>query len=385
MKTFKNKSLNIFIIFLFISLSIFGQEKNWYSCYDFFEYKHRLSIGTRNNGIGFGSYNKYNGINFNIRDNTCILNGIGVCVIGHLNTNKKTNGIEVGLFPNISEANGICIGVIMGGVRHTLNGISLMGLIGDVWKLNGINFTSGIFLNNEINGLSISGLSSISSIHNGVGISILIQRIDNLANGIFISGLFFNSEKTNGISIAPISINQSGNGLQIGVFNYSNQFNGIQFGLINILKENRRAFQILPIVNFNFKSDPPLTFEKDTILDLYGDTLKYIETYFPNGNIKSITITNGINQFGNHIEYYINGQIKNESYFVNGKINGPVKSYYKNGQLISEIQYSNGVPIGTYWVYNRKGKIIEERDAKLKYNKKGKIIPPLKLDSIDKF
>ena len=40
--------------------------------------------------------------------------------------------------------------------------------------------------------------------------------------------------------------------------------------------------------------------------------------------------------------YYINGQLKFESEYLNGKLNGKIKKYYYNGKLEFDGEYLNG-------------------------------------------
>ena len=58
-----------------------------------------------------------------------------------------------------------------------------------------------------------------------------------------------------------------------------------------------------------------------------------------------------------HKEYYDSGKILKESYFSNGKENGPEKKYYENGKISSIKNYKNGVVDGEYIEYYTDGEL----------------------------
>jgi hypothetical protein len=103
--------------------------------------------------------------------------------------------------------------------KYCINGISLStaGLAGQDVKINGLN---------------LSGFSTLTGKTNGVSESILIN-INGVVNGVSTGGLINNTIQTKG--------------LQIGMFNITKRLRGIQIGLWNV-NEKRK----LPIINWNF-------------------------------------------------------------------------------------------------------------------------------------
>lgn len=60
------------------------------------------------------------------------------------------------------------------------------------------------------------------------------------------------------------------------------------------------------------------------------------------------------------IEYFKNGEIKSETPYKNGKLDGIVKEYYENGKLESEVPYKDNQENGVYRTYYANGKIKED-------------------------
>ena len=61
--------------------------------------------------------------------------------------------------------------------------------------------------------------------------------------------------------------------------------------------------------------------------------------------------------FSGAVAYHDNGQLKEKSYYKNGKKEGTWVEYYDNGQLNYKGDYTNGEPEGTWIYYNDKGQI----------------------------
>lgn len=85
-----------------------------------------------------------------------------------------------------------------------------------------------------------------------------------------------------------------------------------------------------------------------------------IVTYFPNGNIESITyIKNSIRE-GKSILFYENGNIKEERNYQNDKIAGIVKIYHQNGNLKEMFNIEDGKREGITSYYDSNGVHIED-------------------------
>ena len=103
--------------------------------------------------------------------------------------------------------------------------------------------------NYNSNGLSLSFFGNISvSEQNGASLG-GIWSVSKKTNGITLAGLITQNYTVNGLSIAPINVNNSTNGIQIGVFNKSTKLKGFQFGIWN-----QNQCGNFPLMNFCFKS-----------------------------------------------------------------------------------------------------------------------------------
>ena len=59
-------------------------------------------------------------------------------------------------------------------------------------------------------------------------------------------------------------------------------------------------------------------------------------------------------------EYYETGEVEEESYYVNGELEGKYTEYYKNGKIEEEGTYKDGELEGKYFHYNKEGSIKKE-------------------------
>lgn len=346
--------------------STFGQGQNEYCYENIADYTPHLSVGSKKYGIGFGNFVSYNGINFCFIDKTCRLNGLGVSIVSPLNSQKHSNGIELGFAHNVLQMNGVSIGILAGLVNYNANGIQLAGLFGEYGSVRGINMVGGLNMCESISGFSLTGLYSIATQHNGIGTSLLAQRIDESANGLFISGLMFTSDNLNGLSFSTINMNKKTNGILIGIYNLSEQHNGIQIGLINKINENPIPFRTLPLLNINFSKDPIRRIEKDSVLNSNGDSAKYSFDYFPSGILKRVTITSNKRTLSIK-ESYENEKLKYTYNYENDTL--VQKYFYSNGNLKYETKYLNGAYLGNYTLFDKKGRKIDERSPNHYYPK----------------
>ena len=59
-------------------------------------------------------------------------------------------------------------------------------------------------------------------------------------------------------------------------------------------------------------------------------------------------------------EYYETGEVEEESYYVNGELEGKYTEYYKNGKIEEEGTFKDGELEGKYFHYNKEGGIKKE-------------------------
>lgn len=168
----------------FFSTNCIAQSENS-TCYNHLKNKpKKISLGLINAGIGFGGFKKYNGLNFSFIDKTCRLNGIGICILGQLNTKKIVNGFDFGLIHTTSSVNGIFIGSLIGAVDYNLKGISFTGLLGDLGSVKGLNIVGGLSIIDQMKGISITGIYSVHSKSSGLGLSLIGQSFQDSSNGL---------------------------------------------------------------------------------------------------------------------------------------------------------------------------------------------------------
>ena len=248
------KSLT-FILFFSISLNILhGQDSLdcMYPC----KPESGFLVGIKSNGIGFGGFNKINGVNLSLVENTCKINGFSTSLFHNLESYKIQNGIDITLFSYTDVLRGVHFSLL--GEVDSAHGLSAFGLFGTSRNVNGLQLTGLVQMNmGKTCGVNITGLYQISEIHKGISLSPGFTIIDSIAEGIFMSGIYLSSETANGLTISMFNRSQQSKGLQVGIINSSKNHKGIQFGLININKANRPIFRYLPIINFNFKKKKP--------------------------------------------------------------------------------------------------------------------------------
>ena len=87
--------------------------------------------------------------------------------------------------------------------------------------------------------------------------------------------------------------------------------------------------------------------------------------YFPGSFIVEQTIAykNG-KRNGEFKEFYRNGTIKMQQFFVNDTLTDSSLAYYENGNLKFSQYLKNGVREGTWKKYNELGKVVESVDYK---------------------
>ncbi|WP_044208119.1 LA_2272 family surface repeat-containing protein [Flammeovirga sp. OC4] len=189
----KNLIFNLFA-FLFITSSVFAQEKNSRPFQISFLYPLGIN-GTNTQVASDGSFNVLWGVNGGV--NYFELGGIA-----NVN-NGDVRGGQIAGITNVTR--GESNGLVISGITN-LNTSSARGL-----QLAGINN----YTNNEVNGAQISGISNISGGDmNGAQIGLINTVRGNLK------------------------------GAQVGLVNYTDSLNGAQIGLINVVKDGAKGTPI---------------------------------------------------------------------------------------------------------------------------------------------
>ncbi len=234
--------------------------------------KIHLSLGSKKVGIGFGSFNKYNGIDLTFFNLSDTINGMAI-ELGNFRGMSNINGLNIGVFGTSAlNVNGLNIGFIVSAVRGKMNGFNFSYVISSETSSG---FSLGLAFNGtkKSNGISIGGLFNVPVISNGISFGGLVN-ISREMNGVALGGIINVSRVSNGLLIAPVNINLTrGTGIQVGLYNTSLKLNGIQIGILNHISQNKVPFKTLPLINFNFKKeilDSPIInvqLKSDTLID----------------------------------------------------------------------------------------------------------------------
>ena len=100
----------------------------------------------------------------------------------------------------------------------------------------------------------------------------------------------------------------------------------------------------------------------EEVKERYDDgNIKVVEYYKKDGDNKILV---------KQREYYKTGEVEEENYFVNGKLEGSHTEYYKSGQIEEEGTFKNGKLEGKYIHYDINGSIKKEEI----YYKNGELV-----------
>jgi hypothetical protein len=164
---------------------------------------------------------------------------------------NKINGIAIGLWNRphsqiIQSFNGLNFEILGSGWMTPFLGLDDAGYTEhDMHKINGLSFGLTL-LNGRMNGLTISPTINTTFYFNGVKI-----------------GLFnFDLNKSNGVQLGLVNVNNMNNGLIIGIYNKAIKTRGLQIGLVNKSEEllgiqigliNINRTRTLPFINWRTK------------------------------------------------------------------------------------------------------------------------------------
>jgi hypothetical protein len=217
-----------------------------------------LNIPFRKYGLSIGNSSEFNGIRINFEDkNVKRINGLNVTFwsdnflrfekwINEANYSSVINGISIGVMSTAGSMQPINIGLLcvraspnnlnglsIGGITvlsGNNNGLSISGLLTQTAVINGIAI-SGLFVAGVrgINGLAIGGLvvSSDTRDINGVAFSPGVLYCGNNFKGVGTSGIFLRSELFKGVAIAGYTKTNQMFGLSIALYNRTKELHGI--------------------------------------------------------------------------------------------------------------------------------------------------------------
>ncbi len=86
------------------------------------------------------------------------------------------------------------------------------------------------------------------------------------------------------------------------------------------------------------------------------------ELYYENGQLKLIGNYKNNRKHGQWLYYFENGIKSNESWFVNGILEGRSSSFYKNGQWRSSGYYLKGERVRVWTYFDENGQLIKKVD-----------------------
>lgn len=274
------------------------------------------------------------------------VNGIGLTGLNVFYTDT-INGLFIsGLGTTAEYGNGIGLSGFWNTYDGKFNGIVGSALYNHMWEnVNGIAFTAGMNdFEEDANGLMISGaVTSVEGSANGVIASGAFTKVYEDFHGIAIASLFNGIKgESHGALIGLVNKAAVQQGCQVGLINYTNRLQGLQIGLININNANPRWCQLMPFVNFNFRSLD----EMDTIRGkVQGEYI--VKSYYSNGKLASIKrFSNGM-QHGTQSYYNEFGDLFMEIPYVNGMKNGIAVTYLGGEELLNGTEYHNDSVVGS--------------------------------------
>jgi hypothetical protein len=170
---------------------------------------------------------------------------------------------------NVEEINGIALGLLPENVKNlhygeraylTINGLNLhlnpfaiMSIFNPQFQgpfPDSISYYEEHLqkeIETQINGLNVSLVNNVNETKlSGVNIAGAITVNDEI-DGVTVSGISNFAYKLKGVSIAPVNLTTEGRGVQLGLFNKATDFRGIQIGLWN-----KNAKRSLPFINWQF-------------------------------------------------------------------------------------------------------------------------------------
>lgn len=125
-------------------------------------------------------------------------------------------------------------------------------------RINGLNLSlSGTACDCVTNGVSAGFVGQITRKVNGVSASVFMN-FAQVNNGVQAAIFFNGSYKLRGLQLGAANHANYVNGFQVGLVNSSRKLKGIQLGLWNVNDKRK-----LPLINWNFKDYPVVSFEED--------------------------------------------------------------------------------------------------------------------------
>ena len=230
---------------------------------------HGLNIG----GIGAGAGSTLSGIS---------LGGVGVGAGGDVR-GIAVGGVGVGAGGSLrgiavggigagtgGSARGALFGGIGVGAGGELRGVAVAGVgVGAGGDLTGVAVSGvGTGSGGDMTGLSIAGvgvgsggtLRGVALAGVGVGAPRIVGGVSaplvgaDRMRGVVVAPILFRTERggrLTGMSVSTVNaVRGHQHGLAIGIVNYAESLNGVQLGVINIVRQNPKAYRVLPVLNF---------------------------------------------------------------------------------------------------------------------------------------
>jgi hypothetical protein len=218
------------------------------------------SLGSRQAGLGWGNeVQGYSGIKLNGISKDIRINGVSMHVGSDVNRSSgaRTNGVDMGLFVNLTEKmNGFSLSLLFS-ENHLLNGVGASALINYSDHVRGVTFANLAVLSSTCYGFSFSGGMNISGNVRGLIFAGIYMSSDTL-QGVGISGMGSYVKNLEGVMVSLVNICGELSGIQIGLFNRADRANGVQLGLLNRIDSNPWPFKMLPLLNIHRRKRLPL-------------------------------------------------------------------------------------------------------------------------------
>jgi hypothetical protein len=160
------------------------------------------------------------------------------------------------------DARGVMIGGLGAGAGGNAQGIILGGLgAGAGGDVRGIIVGGlGAGAGGTLRGVAVSGIGAGAPTVHGIAVAGLMAGGTSVS-GAMASGAVVRVQGSDaflrGIAAAPVTVVQGHQqGLTLGIVNYARSLHGAQVGVVNIVRDNPRGRQVLPVLNWGTAHRP---------------------------------------------------------------------------------------------------------------------------------
>ncbi|MBC2856379.1 MAG: hypothetical protein RR191_05110 [Cetobacterium sp.] len=159
----------------------------------------------------------------------------------------------------------------LNGPNTSVNGIRIGAIYTENQNVEGLDLNIIANRKRNFNGLSLGSFydrtdADFTGVRLGWFIPLSFNSVGGNMKGIQIGSVNMVEKSMMGAQLGLVNFTGTGKGLQFGAFNKADRFRGVQIGFVNYadrleglqigfvnIAANSELFEVLPIVNFNFK------------------------------------------------------------------------------------------------------------------------------------